>query len=91
MGWKPSIGASFHAPPMAETHPAALPSAATAGAGSEAASPQEAVQAASSPAVAATAAPAYQRRARPWTTRPKTANCMGIAYFDWSSSRRKVL
>ena len=87
---KPSIGASFHAPPIAETQPAALPISSRIGSGSEAAS-RLAVQKASSRATAATPAATVQRRARSWTGLPNTANCIGIVYFDWSSSRTKVL
>lgn len=85
------MGASFQAPPQAETQPAAEPRSSSAGRGSARASPRARRTQATSPAARRTPAPAAQRRARSWTTSPRTWNCMGIEYFDWSSSRRKVL
>jgi hypothetical protein len=86
----PSIGASFQAPPMAETQPARLPTPTRTASGSDAAF-IEAAQSARSDVTATTPAAIARRRPRSFTTRPNTANCMGIAYFDWSSSRMKVL
>ncbi len=90
---KPSMGASFHAPPTAENQPPALPAAASAShcAGADCGRGTSHTAAASASATPATAAPIACTTSMPRTTRPNTANCIGIVYLDWSCSRRNVL
>ncbi len=88
----PSMGASLKAPPTAETQLAVVPTPAMTQS-----EPDHGVRWTLStpqtrrPTTASSAPAAPHRTARLSTTRPRTWNCMGMVYFDWSSSRRKVL
>ncbi len=87
---KPSIGASLKAPPKADSQPPMLPTSNTAARGARpSASRCSAVSPQAIARLKATRpAAADQRSLRLATTRPITWSCMGMKYFDWSSSRR---
>lgn len=87
---KPSMGASLKAPPNAESQPPTLPTRSTATRGwrpSPARCREWSPQTIASTSAAREAA-TDQRTRRFVTTRPITCSCMGMKYFDWSSSRR---
>jgi hypothetical protein len=85
---KPSTGASLAAPPMAESQPPTLPIRSTAATGARDLD-SSAVRAQATTTMNPTQAPPTDQRIdRSCTTRPRKWSCIGMKYFDWSSSRR---